>query len=61
MVASISAHNAKSDSMTDSFDWSLNKMAGNLQKIFSNIFLDENAFILVKLSLNFVPHSQINC
>ena len=35
-------------------------MAAIFQTTFSNIFLNENVLILIKISLKFVPNGQIN-
>ena len=35
-------------------------MAAFFQAIFSNSFLNENAWIFIKISLNFVPKGPIN-
>ena len=40
--------------------WGLNKMATNLQNIFKCIYFDWKVYILVQISLKFVPVSLLD-
>ena len=48
---------ARGDELTH---WGRGKMAAIFQTTISDVFLNENVWILIKISLKFAPGSQIN-